>query len=121
MAGIIALIGSIVSGAALACAWVLTIALLRQPGSPWLARNVTGFLLLVTVSYALLVFFDLRGPVYRHDGLQSFQTLLSALMVIAIVGRASGRRATGREAHLVASPVARAAMLLCALAMPVCS
>jgi H+/Cl- antiporter ClcA len=85
MSGIITLIGSIVSGAALACAWLLTMLLPRRPISRLPRRAIVGLLVALSAYYLWLVISDILGPIHRADALQSFDTLLLALFMIAIV------------------------------------
>ncbi len=85
MVGIVALIGSVLSGAALACAWVLATLLPRQPIGRLPFRILVGWLAAISAYYLWTIIVAVLGPIHRYGAFQSFDTLLLALMVISIV------------------------------------
>jgi hypothetical protein len=85
MAGIVTLIGSILSGVALAGARLLTVLLPRRPIGRLPFGTMVGYLAVISAYYLWQTILDVRGPIHRFDAFQSFDTLLLALTVIAIV------------------------------------
>ncbi|HZQ36975.1 MAG TPA: hypothetical protein VFD32_13680 [Dehalococcoidia bacterium] len=85
MVATVTLIGSVLSGLALACAWLVTMLLPRQPIGRLPFRILVGWLAAISVYYLWTIVSDVFGFIHRSDAFQSFNTLLLALVVIAIV------------------------------------